>query len=210
MINNEENFRITQARGFTLLGLKAQHRRKVQRITEGDRILLYISHLRRFAATATAMSSFYEGEEPIWVNEGSTGFPYHIKLKPGVILKDEQFFDANLLAPRLEYIKRWNPEDWYMAFQGNLHLLPKNDFTLIEEEMKKLHFGKSYVPADFTPALNTQRRRRPGGRRNRQNQDGQPQTDQPQAGQNPDRQNQPGQPQFQPPDSGQPQPSQRN
>ena len=210
MINNEENFRITQARGFTLLGLKAQHRRKVQRITEGDRILLYISHLRRFAATATAMSSFYEGEEAIWVNEGSTGFPYHIKLKPGVILKDEQFIDANLLAPRLEYIKRWNPEDWYMAFQGNLHLLPKNDFTLIEEEMKKLHFGKSYVPADFTPPVNSQRRRRSGGRRNRQNQDGQNQDGQPQAGQDQSGQNQTGQPQFRPPQSGQaqPQPSQ--
>jgi hypothetical protein len=210
MINNEENFRITQARGFTLLGLKAQHRRKVQRITEGDRVLLYISHLRRFAATATAMSSFYESEEPIWVNEGSTGFPYHIKLKPGVILKDEQFMDANLLAPRLEYIKRWNPEDWYMAFQGNLHLLPKNDFSLIEEEMKKLHFGKSYVPADFTPAVSSQRRRRSGGRRNRQNQDGnnqegQGQTAQPQAGQN-----RSGQPQFRPPQSEQTQPSQQN
>jgi len=210
MINNEENFRITQARGFTLLGLKAQHRRKVQRITEGDRILLYISHLRRFAATATAMSSFYEAEETIWVNEGSTGFSYHIKLKPGVILKDEQFIDANLLAPRLEYIKRWNPEDWYMAFQGNLHLLPKNDFTLIEEEMKKLHFGKSYVPTDFTPPVNSQRRRRSGGRRNRQNQDGQPQTDQPQAVQNPSGQNQTDPPQFRPPQSGQGQPSQRN
>ena len=210
MINNEENFRITQARGFTLLGLKAQHRRKVQRITEGDRVLLYISHLRRFAATATAMSSFYEGEEPIWVNEGSTGFPYHIKLQPGVILKDEQFIDANLLAPRLEYIKRWNPEDWYMAFQGNLHLLPKNDFTLIEEEMKKLHFGKSYVPADFTPAPDSQHRRRSGGRRNRQNQDGQPQNGQPQTGQNPSGQNEPGQPQFRPPQSGQAQLSQRN
>jgi hypothetical protein len=210
MINNEENFRITQARGFTLLGLKAQHRRKVQRITEGDRVLLYISHLRRFAATATAMSSFYEGEEPIWVNEGSTGFPYHIKLQPGVILKDEQFIDANLLAPRLEYIKRWNPEDWYMAFQGNLHLLPKNDFTLIEEEMKKLHFGKSYVPADFTPAPDSQRRRRSGGRRNRQNQDGQPQNGQPQTGQNPSGQNEPGQPQFRPPQSGRAQLSQRN
>ncbi len=210
MINNEENFRITQARGFTLLGLKAQHRRKVQRITEGDRVLLYISHLRRFAATATAMSSFYEGEEPIWVNEGSTGFPYHIKLQPGVILKDEQFIDANLLAPRLEYIKRWNPEDWYMAFQGNLHLLPKNDFALIEEEMKKLHFGKSYVPADFTPAPDSHRRRRSGGRRNRQNQDGQPQNGQPQTGQNPSGQNEPGQPQFRPPQSGQAQLSQRN
>ncbi len=185
MINNEENFRITQNRGFTLLGLKAQHRRKVQRITEGDRVLLYISHLRRFAATATAMSSFYEAEEPIWVNEGSTGFPYHIKLKPGVILKDEQFMDANLLAPRLEYVKRWNPQDWYMAFQVNLHLLPKNDFNLIEEEMKKLHFGKGYVPADFTPPPNTQRRRRSGGRRKSQSQQGQPQNGQPQPSQQP-------------------------
>ena len=169
MINNEENFRITQNRGFIDLGLKGQHRRKVQRITEGDRVLLYISHIRRFAATATAGSSFYESEEQIWVTEGKSGFPYHIKIQPGVVLKDEQFIDANILAPRLEYVKRWNPEDWYLAFQGNLHLLPKNDFTLIEEEMKKLHFGKSYVPSDFTPSSNSQRRRRSGGRKNRSN-----------------------------------------
>ena len=181
IINNEENFRITQDRGFTLLGLKAQHRRKVQRISEGDRELLYISHIRRFAATATAMSSFIEGEDPIWVNEGSTGFPYHIKLKPGVILEDNQFINANLVAPRLEYVKRWNPEDWYMAFQGNLHLLPKNDFTLIEEEMKKLHFGKGYVPPDFTPTPGNQRRRRSGGRRNRPAPAGQDQPAQPPA-----------------------------
>ena len=112
IINNEENFRITQHRGFIDLGLKAQHRRKVQRITEGDRVLLYISHIRRFAATATASSSFYESEKDIWIAEGKSGFPYHIKLEPGVILKDEQFIDANILAPRLEYVKRWNPEDW--------------------------------------------------------------------------------------------------
>ena len=174
MINNEENFRITQGRGFTVLGLKAQHRRKMQRISEGDRVLLYISHLRRFAATATAMSSFYESEDEIWINEGSAGFPYQIKLKPEVILEDRQFMDANLLAPRLEYVKRWNPEDWYMAFQGNLHLLPKNDFILIEEEMKKLHFGKEYVPADFSAAL-TNQRRRSGSRRTKRPQ---PNTDQ--------------------------------
>ena len=90
---------------------------------------------------------------------------------------NDQFMDANLLAPRLEYVKRWNPEDWYMAFQGNLHLLPKNDFVLIEEEMKKLHFGKGYVPAGFTPSP-TNQRRRSGGRRNKQAQ-AQPETGQP-------------------------------
>ena len=99
IINNEENFRITQNRGFIDLGLKSQHRRKIQRITEGDRVLLYISPIRCFAATATASSSFYESEKDIWIAEGKSGFPYHIKLEPGVILKDEQFIDANILAP---------------------------------------------------------------------------------------------------------------
>ena len=28
--NNERNFRITQERGFSVMGLKSQHRRKVQ------------------------------------------------------------------------------------------------------------------------------------------------------------------------------------
>ena len=72
--------------------------------------------------------------------------------------------NANLIAPRLEYVKRWAPEDWYMAFQGNLHLLPKSDFLLIEEEMKKLHFGKDYQPTPVVPSRAQQRRRRSGSR----------------------------------------------
>ena len=30
-----------------------------------------------------------------------------------------------------------------MAFQGNLHLLPRNDLALIEEEMRKLKYGRN-------------------------------------------------------------------
>ena len=165
VINNEENFRITQDLGFTVLGLKAQHRRKVQRIADGDRVLMYLSHLRRFVATATATSSYTETEDSIWSKEGKAGFPFRFNIKPEIVLKDEQFMDANLLAPRLEYVKRWPPEDWYMAFQGNLHLLPKSDFLLIEEEMKKLHLGKDYKPTPVVPVRPQQRRRRPTGRR---------------------------------------------
>ena len=165
MINNEENFRTTQNLGFTVMPLKAQHRRKVQRIADGDRILMYLSHRRRFVATATATSSYFEDEDSIWAKEGTTGFPYRINIKPEIVLDDIQFMDANLLAPRLDYVKRWAPEDWYMAFQGNLHLLPKNDFILIEEEMKKLRFGKEYMPAAVVPNRNPSRRKRSGSRR---------------------------------------------
>ena len=119
-------------------------------------------------ATATATSSYVESDEPVWVKEGNTGFPFRINIRPEIVLEDFQFMDANLLAPRLEYVKRWPPENWYMAFQGNLHLLPKNDFLLIEEEMKKLKFGKDYKPAPVAPPNRSPaRRRRSGNRRGR-------------------------------------------
>ena len=165
IVNNERNFRITQDMGFSVMGLKSQHRRKVQRIADGDRILMYLTHIRRFVATATAISDYFEAaEDAVWEREGKAGFPYRVNIRPEIVLQDQQFMDANLIAPRLEYVKRWNPEDWYMAFQGNLHLLPKSDFLLIEEEMKKLHFGKTYKPTPLTPSRTQQRRRRPGGR----------------------------------------------
>ena len=165
IVNNEQNFRITQEQGFSVMGLKAQHRRKVQRISDGDRILMYLTHIRRFAATATATSDYFETEDTVWEREGKASFPYRVRIRPEIVLPDEQFMDANLIAPRLEYVKRWAPEDWYMAFQGNLHLLPKSDFLLIEEEMKKLHFGKDYQPTPVVPARPQQRRRRSGSRK---------------------------------------------
>jgi hypothetical protein len=144
IVCNQENFRITRDLGFTIQGLKAQHRRKIQRIEPGDRILYYVYGIRRFAATATATSSYFEDSSPIWQNEGSSDWPYRLRIKPEVVLEEHQYIDANQLAPRLEYIRRWPPEEWYLAFQGNLHLLPKGDFLLIEEEMKKLKFGRDY------------------------------------------------------------------
>ena len=144
IVCNEENFRISQDLGFTIQGLKAQYRRKVQRVEVGDRLLYYVSGIRRFTATALVTSSYQEDDAPIWKNEGSTGWPYRISIKPEVVLDESQYIDAGLLAHRLDYVRRWPPENWYMAFQGNLHLLPKNDFSLIEEEMKKLKYGRDY------------------------------------------------------------------
>ena len=179
IVCNPENFRITQERGFTIQGLKSQHRRKVQRIGNGDRILYYVTHDRRFTATATATTSFFEDDTPIWEKEGCSGWPYRFYIKPEIVLEDSQYMDANQLAPRLDYVRRWPPENWYMAFQGNLHLLPKSDFLLIEEEMKKLKFGPSYTPTLVAANAPNSRRRKSGSRgHNRRNRgQGQPTAD---------------------------------
>ena len=151
IVCNPENFGITRDLGFTVQGLKGEHRRKAQRVETGDRILYYVSGIRRFTATATATSSFAEDSTPTWQKEGSTGWPYRVRIKPEVVLDESQYINANILAPRLDYVRRWPPETWHLALQGNLHLLPKNDFLLIEEEMKKLKFGRDYNPSYDTP-----------------------------------------------------------
>ena len=84
-----------------------------------------------------------------------------------MVLEESQYIDANLLAPRLDYVKRWPPENWYMAFQGNLHLLPKSDFLIIEEEMKKLKLGPDYDPAAAVTFAASPKRKWSGGRRHR-------------------------------------------
>ena len=172
VISNEENFQITRNLDFTVQGLKAEHRRKVQRVEAGDRMLYYVSGIRRFAATATLTSTYREETTEIWKKEGSADWLYRIDIKPEVVLDEEQYIQAGLLAHRLDYIRRWPPENWYMAFQGNLHLLPKGDFFLIEEEMKKLKFGRDYMRENPTPPVTSARsrkQRRSGGRRDSQN-----------------------------------------
>lgn len=166
IVSSLENFQITRDLGFTAQGLKAQHRRKIQRIENGDRVLFYVYGSRKFTATATATSSYVEDDSGTWQKEGRAGWPYRIQIKPEVVLDDNQYIDANLLAPRLDYIRRWPPENWHMAFIGNLHLLPKNDFLLIEEEMKKLKFGREYQRTSHIPTQdgNRRKRRRGGGR----------------------------------------------
>ena len=166
VVCNEENYHVTKDLDFTVQGLKAEYRRKVQRVESGDRLLYYVSGIRCFTATATLTSTYREEETQVWKNEGRANWLYRIDIKPEVVLEETQYIKAGLLAHRLDYIRRWPPENWFMAFQGNLHLLPKNDFFIIEEEMKKLKFGPGYVPPLEPPPEKSKsraRRNRGGG-----------------------------------------------
>ena len=141
VIKSLENFKIAKERGFDSVGLRAQHRRMVQRMEPGDRVLIYVSRERFFAATASVISPLVEDQTPIWKDEGGSNLPYRVGIKPDVVLDEGQYIDANQIAPRMDYTRRWTPELWYMAFQGSLHLVSKFDFNLIEEEMRKLKRG---------------------------------------------------------------------
>lgn len=133
-----ENFEITKSLGFTLYGAGPKHRRRTERMQPDDRMLYYVKGIRKWTATATITSRSFEERTDIWApNRRNDVFPYRVKTAPDIVLDEEDYIDALMLAPRLEYVKRWPPEDWPLAFFDRLHLLPQRDFRLIEGEMKR-------------------------------------------------------------------------
>jgi len=135
-----ENFNITRDTRFGLLGLRSRHRKKAERVAVGDRVLYYVLTERIFPATATVTSAYFEDRHPMWVNpeRKDDPFPYRVHTQPNLVLEPGEGLDAEALAPRLLYLKRWAPEQWYMALQGDVHLLSAQDFVLIEREMQRV------------------------------------------------------------------------
>ena len=143
VVQTPENFEISKGLDFTLHGLGLRYRRRAQRMEPDDRVLFYVAGIRKWTVIASVASGYFEDRSPIWKSTGKAdGFPYRVKLSPNIVLNEEDYIDALILGPRLEYVKRWPPERWPLAFMDSLHLLPQKDFRLIEGEMKKTLSGR--------------------------------------------------------------------
>jgi len=134
----DENFEITRDHGFSLQGVDSRQRRKAVRMGPDDRIVYYISDLRRFAATATVTSKHFEEHTRLWKHHREReDFPHRVEVRPDVVLEKEAYLDALQIGPRLEYVKKWPPERWHLALMGTLHIIPQRDFNFLEGEMKR-------------------------------------------------------------------------
>ena len=137
-VETPKNFEVTREIDFTLFGMGPKYRRRAERMRPEDRVVFYIKGTRKWPATATIRSTYFEDNSPVWMpNSKNETFQYRVKLEPDIILKEEDYIDAMILGPRLDYVKKWLPENWPLAFLDRLHLLPQRDFRLIEGEMQR-------------------------------------------------------------------------
>ncbi len=139
----EENSSTTRELGLTLFGMISKYKKRAQRMQPNDRVIFYIRQKMCWVASATVISKSYVDEELIWGDEStSREYKHRVKLKPDHILNREEFIDGLLIGPSLEYVKRWSPEYWPLAFWEKLHLLPQKDFRLLENEIIRKKTGK--------------------------------------------------------------------
>jgi EVE domain-containing protein len=162
IVTSPENYERTRRLRFTQQGVKSRHRRKAERMAPGDRVCWYLTGIQAFAATATITSSYFEGNETIWVSDGKkergaapprratppalsvsrgaaarsskTGdtYPWRFKIKKDHAVDPDRAVAAESLLAKLKFVKRWPTQHWRLAFQGNVHELDARDFDVIE------------------------------------------------------------------------------
>jgi hypothetical protein len=138
LVSSPENFRRTGERSFTVQGVKSRHRRRAETMRAGDKLVYYVTGRMAFAATCTLTSGMFEDHSPVWrTARPDEDYPWRVRMKPSHVLAEPDWLPAKELAYRLEYVRKWPPEHWTLAFQGHLHQLPQKDFKLIEDSISR-------------------------------------------------------------------------
>ncbi|MCH6555529.1 MAG: EVE domain-containing protein [Chloroflexi bacterium] len=130
--------RIAEARGFDIFGFKSTRRNEVAKMQPGDKLIFYLTKIMKFGGLAGVTSEYFEDHTKLFKSEKKPqeDYPFRVNVKPEIVLSPDQYLDVKQIAPRMQYPKKWPPEHWRLAFQGNLHRIPQEDYDLIVSEMK--------------------------------------------------------------------------
>jgi EVE domain len=131
-----ENFRINVERGFDVIGFKERRRLQAAEFEPGDEIVFYVTGVQAFGGIARVRSEMFEDRTPVWpTGAKSEDYPWRVEAEPVAILDEESFVAAEELAPELEHVRKWPPEHWHLAFQGQLRTVSDADGTLLSERI---------------------------------------------------------------------------
>src|SRR2546430_11514897 len=126
VVSSPDNFRKTREHNFSIQGLKSRHRRRVETMRVGDRVLYYIPGRMGFAATVTVASPMYEDHTPIWRSaRRDEDYPWRVHIRADVVLEDTDWVPAKELAYRLDYVRKWAPQRRAPAVPGHIHPPPR-------------------------------------------------------------------------------------
>jgi predicted RNA-binding protein len=132
-----ENFRINVERGFDVIGFKERRRRQAEEFEPGDQVFFYVTGVQAFGGLARVRSEMFEDHSRIW--PGKKGkpeiYPWRVEAEPILVLAEQDFVPAEELATELEHVRKWPPDHWHLAFQGQLRTISEADAALLRETL---------------------------------------------------------------------------
>jgi predicted RNA-binding protein len=133
-----ENFRINVERGFDVIGFKERRRNQALELEPGDAVVFYITGAQAFGGIARVRSHMFEDRSPIWPQgskEQPEDYPWRVEAAPVAILEPDEFVPAESLADQLEHVRKWPPDHWQLAFQGQLRTVSDADAELLSRRI---------------------------------------------------------------------------
>jgi hypothetical protein len=133
-----ENFRISAARGFDLVGFKERRRNQALEFEPGDEIVFYVTGVQAFGGVVRVRSAMFEDRTPVWpagLKPRPEAYPWRVETEPVAILSESEFVPAQSLAAELEHVRKWPLDHWQLAFQGQLRVLSDADAELLSERI---------------------------------------------------------------------------
>ncbi len=148
VVGMPENFEIATKRKFDMFGFKSTRRSETSTMRKGDKLIFYLTGVKKFGGIATVTSEAYEEHTRVFMSEKKPGedFPFRVKTKADIVLKEDDWLYVPDFVPLLEMTKKGAMKSWSLAFQGNLHRISDADYRLIEKEMKKRAGKKAAKP----------------------------------------------------------------
>ena len=136
LVGTPENYAKTRDLGWRIAGIKSRHRKKAERMQPGDKIIFYLTRLKAIGGIVTITSTYTEDATPVWQSEKpGEVYPFRVQTEPDIILDVADVLPAEDLVPGMDYPKRWPPEHWTLAFQGNVHMLNEHDYQHLRDRI---------------------------------------------------------------------------
>ena len=138
LVSSAENFERSRARGFDIAAMKSRHGKKAAVVRPGDKVVYYLLGVMAFGGTAEVTGEAYYDEEPIWCSsrEGET-YPHRFPIRIEVAAPPGSYVPAVELAGAMRHTRKWPEAHWRLAFQGNVHRLPPEDYELIRQVIER-------------------------------------------------------------------------
>ncbi len=137
LVSSAENFETSRERGFDLAAMKSRHGKKAADVRPGDKVVYYLTGAMAFGGAAEVVGAATYDESPIWTStkDGET-YPHRFPVRIEAVAEPGEYPLAADLVGAMQHTKRWAPEHWRLAFQGNVHRLPREDYELFRSAVE--------------------------------------------------------------------------
>jgi len=138
VVGSPENFQIAIQRKFDLFGFKSTRRRESGEMQPGDKLVFYLTGIKKFGGIATVTSDAFEDHKKIFKSEKKPGedYPFRVKTKADVVPAEDRWLYVPDYVPQLEFTRKGATKSWALFFQGNLHKISAADYKLLERDMR--------------------------------------------------------------------------